>query len=99
MLKSPEFSGLFFGHFSLPQFVGDAVFRVKSGWVRFWRSAQEVAHLIVCFGGLTALEATSFVACRRVRKKLHSSAQLLAQVLWVLWFGVRSNLSIYLLTH
>jgi len=44
----------------------------------FMGTAQEVAHSFVGNGVVDGLEATWFVACKRVRKKLRRGAQLLA---------------------
>ena len=52
-------------------------------------TAQEVAHSFSENGGVNALQATSFVVCRRVRKKLRRGAQLLAHFLFVIRVGVR----------
>ena len=43
-------------------------------------TAQEVAQLVVIFHGAIALQAMPFGACSQVRKKLRSTAQLLAHL-------------------
>ena len=99
MLKAPTVRGFFSAAFFRRTFVRCAALLVKSGRVRVWRSAQEVAHLFVENGRLNALQATSFGACRQVRKKLRRGAQLLAHFCFVIGFGVRSNLLFYFLNY
>jgi hypothetical protein len=89
MLKAPNLRGFFLAAYFRRTFVRCAALLVKSGRVRVWRSAQEVAHLFVENGRGNALQATSFGACRRVRKKLRSGAQLLAHLCLVVWVSVR----------
>jgi hypothetical protein len=46
-------------------------------------TAQEVAQLVVIFHGINSLQTTPGKACSQVRKKLRSTAQLLAHYLLV----------------
>ncbi len=65
----------------------------------FLGTAQEVAHSLAENKVVDAPQATSLVACGRVRKKLRRGAQLLAHFCFVIGFGVRSNLLFYFLSY
>jgi len=99
MLKAPNLRGFFLAAFFRRTFVRCAALLVKSGRVRVWRSAQEVAHLFVENGRGNALQAASFGACRRVRKKLRRGAQLLAHFYLFLGLAFAKNPSLFFLIY
>ncbi|OCX20341.1 hypothetical protein BBI10_12270 [Pseudomonas graminis] len=72
--------------------------RAESFGMTLSHDAQKVAHSFVGNGVIDGLEAASFVVCRRVRKKLHRGAQLLAHLFFVFGLSVRLNLPLFLLS-